>query len=117
MGLFDTISVKQLIKCPNCGAKCRDFQTKELSSFLDVYKEGTTRRKVSELRAANPNERNNYGFPIIVPANKYHYEAHPKNVYILAYDYCKCERFINQRFRFDSKGRLTRIGQPQLRKR
>lgn len=117
MGMFDTIRVKQVIKCPSCGANCKDFQTKQLNNFLDVYKEGTTKRKITELKLTSTSERNKYGFPLTVPTSKYHYDAHPKNRDVLAYDYCKCECFVNQRFRFDSKGRLKRIGQPQIRKR
>lgn len=118
MGMFDTIRVKQVIKCPNCGAKCKEFQTKQLDCDLSVYKEGTTRRKIIELRAAKPHERAKNGLPmILVPTKKYHYMAHPKYHEILAYDYCKCEYFIHQRFRFDTKGRLKRIGQPNAFKR
>ena len=117
MGIFDTIRVKQVIKCPACGVSCRDFQTKQLDNCLDVYKEGTTRRKVSELKTVKPNERNMYGFPIVAPTNKYHYELHLKNRDVLAYDYCKCGHFVYQSFRFDSKGRLKRVGQPEASKR
>ena len=40
MGMYDTFALKKPVRCPGCGRKLKDFQTKSLSNTLTVFKEG-----------------------------------------------------------------------------
>ncbi len=100
MGMFDSVELKTPIPCPKCKQDLKEFQTKELGSFLDVYKEGKVKSRIVHLRAS-----------------EYHYKMHPKNTAFIAYDYCeKCDKMIYQDFKFDKKGKLKRQGKPDISK-
>ncbi len=37
MGVYDEVKTRGLVKCPHCGAKVDDMQTKDLDPILDTY--------------------------------------------------------------------------------
>jgi len=107
--MFDSVELKMPVPCPKCNNSLNDFQTKDLGSYLDIYKEGNTRRKIVQLRRTKKNERDKNGFPMLIPTGVCYYQAHPKNVAFCAYDYCeKCYKLVYQDFKFDKKGKLKR---------
>lgn len=114
MGMFDSITTvkSKPVICPNCGDKRTNFQTKSLDNLMDSYQEGNKRRRIKHFELDGYEKIGNFKLPKWKDTGKITYIKHPTYLKFYAYDWCKCERMVGQYFKFDTKGKLSRVGKP-----